>query len=60
MGVNSLMQIVKQKHTCVRNIHIHDFFLLNKKSYGGVLVMHSTVNANEECAWVSFVLKKQL
>jgi len=25
------MQIVKQKHTCVRNIHIHDFFLLNKK-----------------------------
>jgi len=31
MEVNSLMQIVKQKHTCVRDIHIHHFFLLNKK-----------------------------
>lgn len=59
MGVISLMQIVKQKHTCVRDMHIHDFFLI-KKGYGGVLVVHSTVNANEECAWVCFILKKQL
>lgn len=52
MGVNSLMQIEKQKHTCVVEYANNNEKMLGKSMV--LVVMHSTVNVNEGYVCVSF------
>ena len=61
MGVNSLMQMEKQKKK-KKKTHVCAVEYANKKKcQGGLLVVvHSTVNANEECVFLYMQKNVQL